>query len=57
MKALKTNKAYGINGVASKNIDSQSSIITDKSTIYNDFSTLFATHVSFKSNKETSKPL
>jgi hypothetical protein len=41
MKALKTHKADEINGVASKNIDRQSSIITDKSTSYEDFSSLF----------------
>ncbi|MFT5777333.1 MAG: hypothetical protein ACI837_000265 [Crocinitomicaceae bacterium] len=50
MKALKTHKADEINGVASKNIDSHSSIITDKSTSYEDFSALFCTHVLFKSN-------
>jgi hypothetical protein len=51
----KTHKADEINGVASKNIDRQSSIITDKSSSYEDFSALFDTHVSFKSNKETTK--
>jgi len=55
MKALKTHNADEINGVASDNIDNQSLIITDKSTSYEDFSALFDTHVSFKSNKETTK--
>ncbi len=55
MKALKTHKADEINGVASKNIDSQSSVIIDKSTSYEDFSPLFVKHVSLKSNKETTK--
>jgi hypothetical protein len=55
MKALKTHKADEINDVASINIDNQSQIITDKSTSYEDFSALFDTHISFKSNKETTK--
>lgn len=55
MKALKTHKADEINGVASHNVNHQSLIITDKSTSYENFSGLFDTHVSFKSNKETTK--
>lgn len=55
MKALKTHKADEINTVASINIKHHSQIISDKSTSYEDFSALFDTHISFKSNKETTK--
>lgn len=55
MKTLGSHKAKEINDVVTKNIDKESVIITDKSTSYEDFSSFFDTHVSFKSNKETTK--
>src|SRR5690606_16444039 len=55
MKTLKTHKANEINDVASKTLEKESLIITDKSTSYEAFSALFDTHISFKSDKEITK--
>jgi len=55
MKVLNSHKAEEINKVAVDSIDNHSLIITDKSTSYEDFSNLFDTHVSFKSDSETTK--
>jgi len=55
MKTLTSHKATEINEVVTKNIDKESIIITDKSTSYEDFSSFFETHISFKSDKETTK--
>ncbi len=55
MKVLTSHKAIDINDVAKKNIEKESLIITDKSTSYEDFSRMFDTHISFKSDKTTTK--
>lgn len=55
MKTLTSHKANEINDVATKNIGKESIIITDKSTSYEDFSSFFDTHISFKSDKKTTK--
>lgn len=55
MKTLTSHKATEINDVATKNIGKESIIITDKSTSYEDFSSFFDTHISFKSDKKTTK--
>jgi hypothetical protein len=55
MKVLTSHKAKEINYVAQDNIVKESLIITDKSTSYEDFSKMFDTHISFKSDKNTTK--
>ena len=55
MKVLTSHKAIDINGIAKNNIEKESLIITDKSTSYEDFSKMFDTHISFKSDKITTK--
>lgn len=55
MKTLTSHKSTEINDVATKNIGKESIIITDKSTSYEDFSSFFDTHISFKSDKKTTK--
>jgi transposase-like protein len=55
MKVLDSHESTDINKVVSENIESQALIITDKSTSYEDFSALFDTHVSFKSDAKTTK--
>lgn len=55
MKVLTSHKASEINDVVKKNINKTSLIITDKSTSYEDFSKMFETHVSFKSDKTITK--
>jgi hypothetical protein len=55
MKVLTSHKAIDINGIAKNNIEKESLIITDKSTSYEDFSRMFDTHISFKSDKITTK--
>lgn len=55
MKVLKSHEANEINQVAIENIAEDALLITDKSTSYEDFSSLFDTHVSFKSDKQTTK--
>lgn len=55
MKVLTSHKATDINDIAKNNIEKESLIITDKSTSYEDFSKMFDTHISFKSDKITTK--
>lgn len=55
MKVLTSHKATDINDIAKNNIEKESLIITDKSTSYEDFSRMFDTHISFKSDKTTTK--
>jgi hypothetical protein len=55
MKVLTSHKATDINGIAKSSIRKDSLIITDKSTSYEDFSRMFDTHISFKSDKTTTK--
>lgn len=55
MKVLNSHNADEINAVATDSIEKNSVIISDKSTSYEDFSALFDTHVSFKSDAETTK--
>jgi len=55
MKALESHKAAEINKVAQKCLHDNAILITDKSTSYEDFSKLFETHVSFKSDKNVTK--
>lgn len=55
MKVLTSHKATEINDIVGQNISKTSLIITDKSTSYEDFSKMFDTHVSFKSDKEVTK--
>jgi hypothetical protein len=55
MKVMETHKSIEINETAAKSIDKEAILITDKSTSYEDFSALFDTHVSFKSNAQVTK--
>lgn len=55
MKVLTSHKANEINEVCDKSIDKAAVLITDKSTSYKDFSKMFDTHVSFKSDKKVTK--
>lgn len=55
MKVLTSHKASEINDVIEKSIHKSSIIITDKSTSYEDFSKMFETHISFKSDKTVTK--
>lgn len=55
MKVLNSHRSEEINKVAMNSIDNQALIISDKSTSYEDFSSLFDTHVSFKSDAHTTK--
>jgi len=55
MKVLTSHKSSEINDVATKNISRTATLITDKSTSYEEFSKLFETHLSFKSDKETTR--
>ncbi len=55
MKVLNSHEANEINQVAIENIVEDALLITYKSTSYEDFSSLFDTHVSFKSDKQTTK--
>jgi hypothetical protein len=55
MKVLTSHKAADINDVAMKSIEKESLIITDKSTSYEYFSRIFDTHISFNSDKTTTK--
>jgi len=55
MKVLTSHKATDINDIAKKNIEKESLIITDKSASYEDFSRMFDTHISFKSDKISTK--
>lgn len=55
MKVLNSHKAEEINKTATGSIENQAVIISDKSTSYEDFSALFDTHVSFKSDLKTTK--
>lgn len=55
MKVLQDHKASSINKIANENINSDSVLITDKSTSYEDFSALFDCHISYKSTNELTK--
>jgi len=55
MKVLTSHKASEINDVIEKSINKSSIIITDKSTSYVDFSKMFETYISFKSDKTVTK--
>jgi len=55
MKVLNSHQADEINQAVKKNISKEAVLITDKSTSYEDFSKMFDTHVSFKSDKATTK--
>ena len=55
MKVLNSHKSNEINDVATDSIEKNAVIITNKSTSYEDFSQLFETHLSFKSDKKTTK--
>ncbi len=55
MKVLNSHKSNEINDLAADSIEKNAVIITDKSTSYEDFSQLFETHLSFKSDKKTTK--
>lgn len=54
-KVLTSHKASEINDIIKKSINKSSIIITDKSTSYEDFSKMFETHISFKSDKTVTK--
>ncbi len=55
MKVLYSHKSNEINDVSALSIQKNATIITDKSTSYEDFSNLFETHLSFTSDEKTTK--
>jgi hypothetical protein len=55
MKVLENHNAESVNQVVQKGIEKESTIITDKSTSYEDFKNLFECHLSFKSDKQVTQ--
>lgn len=55
MKALDNHTSKSLNEVVREDIEKESILITDKSTSYEDFKKLFDCHISYKSDKQTTK--
>lgn len=55
MKVMHSHKSEEVNETSTNTVDKKALLITDKGTSYQSFSDLFETHISYKSNAETTK--